>query len=96
MKASAQHDALDEKCGRDAEGNQVGERIEFAAERTFHAAHARDAAVEQIKNAREQNEREREFDLREILSLFGSASTIFVSATKPQNRFPAVSRFGRK
>ena len=62
-KTSAQHDALDEKRRRDAEGNQIGEGIEFAAKRAFHAAHARDAAVEQIKNAREQNERERELDL---------------------------------
>ena len=26
----------------------------------------------------------------------GLASTIFVSARKPQNKFPAVNRFGRK
>ncbi len=35
---------------------EVGERIEFAPERTFISAHARDAAIEQIKNAREQNQ----------------------------------------
>ena len=92
-----QHDALHQKRRRHAEGNQIRQRIEFAPERAFRAAQPRHAAVQQIKNARQQNEREREFDLAEIvIGLAGSASTILVSATKPQNRLPAVSRFGRK
>src|SRR5208282_416474 len=45
------------------ERNQVRQRIEFAPERAFRTAPARRAPVEQIENAREQNEREREFDL---------------------------------
>ena len=57
-----QHDALHQKRRGDAKGNQVRQRIEFASERAFVPAHPRDAAVEQIKNAREQNEGEREFD----------------------------------
>ena len=51
-KTSARTAALDEKCGRDAERNQIGERIKFASKRAFDAAHARDTTVEQIKNAR--------------------------------------------
>ena len=57
-----QHDAMHEKRRGHAEGNQVRQRIKFAPERTFAAAHARDAAVEQIKNAREQNENQRAYE----------------------------------
>ena len=87
---------MHEKCGRDAERNQIRQRIEFAPERAFVSAHARDPAIEQIENAREQNEAERQLDLADNRRRQWSASTIFVSATKPQKRFPAVSRFGRK
>ena len=54
---------MHQKRGRDAERNQIRQRIEFAPERAFRAAHPRHPAIEQIKNAREQNEAEREFDL---------------------------------
>ena len=96
-KHVAQHDAMHQERRRDAERNQVRQRIEFAPERAFRAAPARHAPVEQIENAREQNEYEREVNLADIIvTASGSASTILVSATKPQNRLPAVSRFGRK
>ena len=62
-----QHDALHQKRRRDAERNQVRQRIEFAPERAFRAAQPRHPAVQQIKNARQQNERQREFDLGEIV-----------------------------
>jgi hypothetical protein len=71
-----QHDPVHQKRRRDAERNQVGQRIEFAAKRAFVPAHARDAAVEQIENAREQNERQRDLDLA-VVAVFGSAPRQF-------------------
>ena len=62
-----QHDAMHQKRRRDAERNQVRQRIEFAPERAFRAAQPRHPAVEQIEDARQQNEREREFDLAEVV-----------------------------
>ena len=50
---------MHEKRRRDAERNQVRQRIELAPERTFNAAHARHPAVEQVEDARQQNEPER-------------------------------------
>ena len=91
-----EHDAMHEKRRRGPERNQIRQRIEFAPERTLRAAHARHAPVEQIKNAGRQDEIERDPDFSVSSRLEMSASTIFVNATKPQNRLPAVSRFGRK
>ena len=58
----AQHHPMHQKGRRNAKGNQVGQRIKLAAERAFMPAHARHAAIEQIKNARQQNAREGKFD----------------------------------
>ena len=94
-----QDNAMDQKGRRHAEGNQVGQGIKLAAERAFDAAHASDSSVKEIENARQQDISEGLFD-GGILFLAAagdrSASTIFVRATNPQNRLPAVSRFGRK
>ena len=96
-----QHDPMDQKSRRRPEGNQVRQRIKFPAKRALHAAHARQAAVEQVKNARQQDEHQRQFDLR-VKSGAGLAigpifaSTILVSATNPQNKLPAVIKLGRK
>ena len=53
---------MHEKGGRHAKGNQVGQRIELAAKGTFDPHHARDAAVEEIEDAGQQNESERDLD----------------------------------
>src|ERR1041384_2642118 len=55
----AQNNAMHQKSGGNTKGNDVGERIEFPAKRTFFAAHARQAAIEQIKNTCKQDEDER-------------------------------------
>ena len=47
---------MHQKRRSDAERNQIGQRIKFAPKRTLHATHAGDAAIEQIENARQQNE----------------------------------------
>src|ERR1041385_8908711 len=49
---------MHEKRGRDAKGNKIRERIEFAAKWTFDASHPGNTPIEQIKNAGEQNETE--------------------------------------
>ena len=61
-----QDDAVDQESRRDAEGNEVGKRIEFAPEWAFDAAHAGHAAIEQIKNAGQQDEHQAQFDLLEV------------------------------
>ena len=57
---------MHQKRGRDAERNQVRQRIKFTPERTVRAAQPRHPAVEQVKNAGQQNEGEGELDLGEI------------------------------
>src|SRR6266403_981733 len=57
-----QNHAMDQEGGGRAEGNQVRQRIEFAAEGAFDAAHARDPAIEQIEYARQQDKAQRDFD----------------------------------
>ena len=49
FKDIAQHDAVDQKRRRRAEGNDVGQRIKFAPERTFITAHPGDATIEQVE-----------------------------------------------
>ena len=61
-----EHHAVDQKSGRYAERDQVGQRIKFASERTFHAPHPRHPPVEQIENAGQQNETESDFDLLKV------------------------------
>ena len=46
-----EHDLEDEQRGRDAEADDVGQRIELAAEGAFLAAEAGEPAVEQIEEA---------------------------------------------
>ena len=55
-----QHDAMHQKRRGHAEGDDVGQRIELATERAFGPAHARHPAVEQIEDAGQQNEEERD------------------------------------
>src|SRR5665213_1420950 len=95
-KNVGKHDALDEKRGRDAERNQIGKRIEFASKRTFHAAHARDAAVEQVENARKQNKRERELDLREIIVRPGNRIHDFCQCDKAAEQVSSRQQIRQK
>ena len=57
-------EAMNQESGRRAEGNQVGQGIKFPAEIAFHSAHARQTAVEQVENAGQQDERQRQFDFQ--------------------------------
>ena len=66
-----EHDAMHQERRRGAEGNQVRQRIKFAAERAFRAAHARHPAVEQIEDAGQQDEAERHLDLAKIVGSRG-------------------------
>jgi hypothetical protein len=81
-KHLAQHDAMHQKRRRGAEGNQIGQGIEFPAKGAFDAAHAGQAAIEQIENAGQQDE-----SSASLISPFpagpGGASTILV---RPQNQ----------
>src|SRR5438270_404740 len=58
-----EHHAMNQKGGRHAERNEISERIEFAAERTFNAAHPSDTPIEQIENAGQQDESEGDLDV---------------------------------
>ena len=53
---------MDQEGRRHPERDQVGQRIELAAERALHAAHSRDAAIEQIEDAGQQDETQRDRD----------------------------------
>ena len=87
---------MHQKGRRRPERNQVRQRIEFPAKGALHPAHPRQPAIEQIKNARQQNKGQRHLDFRVYPAGPILASTILVSATKPQNKLPAVIKFGRK
>src|SRR5207249_805035 len=56
FKDIAQHDAVDQKRRRRAEGNDVGQRIKFAPERTFITAHPGDATIEQVEETGQDDE----------------------------------------
>ena len=51
-----QDDPINHQGRRKAEGNNVGERIELAAKRTFMTAEPRQSPIEQIENAGAENE----------------------------------------
>ena len=94
-----EHDAIDHERRRHAEGDDVGQRIELAAKRAIGPAQTRQPAIEQIENARSQDEPDGEVHIfrdhaRAILAI--EPSTIFSAAANPQKRFPAVMRFGRR
>ena len=57
FKDIAQHDAVDQKRRRRAERNDVGQRVKFAPERTFIAAQPGDAAVQQVEEAGQDDEK---------------------------------------
>ena len=52
-----------------AKGNQISQRVKFAPEGAFVSAHAGDAAVEQVKNAGQQNEAKCDFNLAVIAKI---------------------------
>ena len=59
------HDAPDvcQDRGRDAETDDVGERIEFAAEFAGRVRHARDAAIETVEDHRESDRLRRDLEI---------------------------------
>src|SRR5437870_10419594 len=58
---------MDQESRRRAERNQIGQGIEFAAKRALDTAHAGHTAIEQIKDAGEQNKSQGNFDLSKPL-----------------------------
>src|SRR5688572_12411882 len=52
-KHITKNNSLHQKRRRRPEGNQICERIKFTPERTLRAAHSRQAAIEQVENARQ-------------------------------------------
>ena len=65
-KHIVEHHPVHQEGRRHPEGDQVGQRVELAPKRAFHPAHPRHPAVKQVKDARQQNEPQRHFDLLEI------------------------------
>ena len=57
-----ENNPMHQKRGGHAKGNQIGQRIEFPAERALDAAHPRHPPVEQVEDAGQENETERDFD----------------------------------
>ena len=54
-----EHDPINQECGCEAERNNVGKRIELAAERTVVTTQSRQSAIEEIKNEGAKNKPDR-------------------------------------
>ena len=99
---SCRHDPVNHQRRREPERNNIGERVELAPKRTVVAAQARKASIQKIKNERAENEpdRCRENDQmpqdRRLKLCRRAPSRILSVAVNPQNRLPAVIRFGSR
>ena len=108
IRKLVQHDAIDHERRRDAKGDDVRQRIELAPEGALVAAEPREPAIERIENAGSEDAPDGDVKFLRRggfggLSRPGVApawisapSRILSVAAKPQKRFPAVIRFGRR